>query len=334
MSKHDSAPAKQARSTRCAGPRRKAKRPRRVLVTGAAGFIGAHVVDAALAQGWRVTAVDTRWNPRVMERPGVVGVQADILAKDGLTPWLNGVAGICHVAGFIPPCMENPAFAKQCLRVNALGTLKLLEALARNKHPPRLVYFSAGAAYEFANTPVAETAPLYPANRASYYIASKMLGELYVEHFRRAGALHAISLRIGACYGPGMPATGVIPAFLRAARAGKDLVIKAGARATYDYVYVADVAHVAVQALATGADGIYNIGSGRTWNAMQLAQTVVEIFPEQQPRIISAPFIREQLQGFSALDSRKAHGTWGFTPRSLTAGLRDLWLSQEISECV
>lgn len=293
----------------------------RIVVTGAAGFIGQHLIVGLLAEGHEVVAV-------LHERDLPTHLKVDALKivwgdSENLSPIRKAISqadAVCHLAALILRGYPDFRGAERSLWVNGLFTLRIAEfALEKSI---RMIFPSAGQIYCYSKTPVSEDASIYPVERSMYYLASKLLGELYVEHLRRTRSLSAITLRIGCCYGPGMRES-VVSCFMNSAAAGLPLTIFDGGKPTHDFVYVSDVVDVIIAALETGDPGIYNIGSGYASSILELAQTVVETFPDRDVPIEIDPPLGHVPASFPTLSIEKAIATWNYHPLSLREGLAE-----------
>jgi len=310
----------------------------RVLVTGATGFIGRHLVGELCREGWEVVAL-TRRECRLPwpAGPRLRLVQGDLTDPATIERAVAQVDAVCHLAAFIPPDLEDPTAARPCLEVNALAALRIAELAAQRS--ARVVFFSSGQVYCPSDQPRAEEAPTYPVHRATYYLASKLLGELYIEHVRLLSGLPAVTLRVGSCYGLGMPERSVVARFMTVALAGLPLELWDGGVARYDFVYVDDVVHLARAALRGGAPGVYNAGSGRGTSVLELAQTLATVFADKEIAIQAhtsiqpAPARRLPPVGFAPLATDKASAAWDYRPRSLIDGLRAYRLQREAGAC-
>lgn len=293
-----------------------------VLVTGATGFIGQRIVQSFLDRGWQViAAVHNTPLSAAMTDAGVKAVQCSTGDLQPLADALDEAQAVCHSAAFLPPDYADSQYAERCLEVNAIFTLRLAE-LAAARPGLRFVHLSSAQAYAAAQPqPCAENTPLYPAGRAAYYLTSKLAGELFVEHQRQAHGLAAIGLRVGSCYGPGMTERSVVSIFLERARTGQPIEVHDGGRATCDYVYVDDVARIAVRAAESGDPGLYNLGSGRASTILELAHAAADAYPETHVPITVRPASAEPALGFPALCMQKTNTTWNHQPTDLRTGL-------------
>jgi nucleoside-diphosphate-sugar epimerase len=162
-------------------------KPLRIALTGATGFIGRRLTGALLERGHSVRAI-VRDRARAASMSALdrcsffeLNLDGSELDASSLDAALDGVDVLCHSAAWIPKDLRDARQASLCLRVNALATLSFVEAcVARNT--PRMLYFSSANVYTPSAALVTEDAPTYPASRATYYLASKLCGELYVEH--------------------------------------------------------------------------------------------------------------------------------------------------------
>lgn len=292
----------------------------RIAVTGATGFIGRRVVQAALDEGWDVLALVRKADnlPRVPRLTHAVW-NAEAPAFDGE---LADVDKILHIAARVPANMADPREAAACLATNGGGTLALLtEAAARGAK--RFIYFSTGNMYAPSESAVDEAAPLYPSHRAPYYLTSKLVGEVYADHFQKAGILSTASLRIASVYGPGMNAGSVIARFAQTLREGREITLNDGGVYGVDFVYVDDVVRVAIAAARSGDGGAFNVSGGQRTTLKQLAETIASLLNADPALIkIKPPGAKVDL-GFAGLDIERARTRLQFSPTELSHGLRE-----------
>jgi UDP-glucose 4-epimerase len=240
----------------------------RAIVTGGAGFIGSHVVEALLTRGDDVTVMDDLSNGRRENVPeGARLVVADIRES------LEAVFGearpeVCfHLAAQVDVrvSVERPAHDAS---VNVLGTIAVLEAARR--HGTQVVFSSTGGAiYGECDGPAPEESerrPLAP------YGVSKLAGEEYLAGYNRLYKSAHVSLRYGNVYGPRQDPhgeAGVVAIFLGRLAAGEAPRIFGDGRQTRDYVYAGDVA--AATLAAAGRDGgVFNVGTGIETSVLEL----------------------------------------------------------------
>ena len=296
-------------------------RQRRALVTGAAGFIGQHLLAALSAAGWHTTALTHhRSLSKHLMGDLVTVIQGDITDAPLLTQLVAEADVVFHLASFIPPDQLDPSYAESCVSVNSLGTLQIGQTVLGSSGC-RLVFFTAGNTFPATATPGREDALGYPADYATYYLGSKLLAELYLEHLRRSRGLNAVCLRLTSPYGPGMRDQSVMARFMWCAMNDQPLEVRDAGRFQVDYVHVNDVVNLALAAAESGEPGVYNVGSGHAHSVLELAQAVADVFPELRVRITVQPALDHGPSGFAALTIDKAIQTWGYRPLSLAEGL-------------
>ena len=296
-------------------------KPSRILVTGATGFIGRHVARALANCGHKIVAL-------VRERPlssvSQIGYEkvfvGDICDSNIQRDALRNVDAVCHLAAHIPTHYDDPKEAERCYQVNALATLRLATR-AIDLGIKQFVYYSAGNMYSPLDRPCTENDPVYPVRTATYYMASKLAGELYLSHVVNHTETAATILRIGSPYGPGGPEQQVVATFMRRASRGEELHVRHGDSATYNLVYVEDVAWCTAHAIETRSSGIYNI-AGTPSSLKALAEAVRHVYQHREVTICVEPEQRDDFAGFPAMDIDKAQKAWGFEPTSLLDGLQ------------
>lgn len=296
----------------------------RALITGGAGFIGSHLADALLAEGWDVTVVDdlsTGFRHNVA--PACHFLQASIADPEVAALIENGgFDAILHHAAQVNVrrSVEDPVFdAHQ----NIVATLNLLEA-ARKGGVRRFLFASSGGTVygEPALLPVAETAPLQP---TSPYGCSKASIELYLRFYREAYGLDATALRYGNVYGPRQNPhgeAGVIAIFCEKMIAGEQPVIFGDGEQTRDYIHVADVVAANLAALNTPGLEAVNIGTEVQSTVNQIFEHMNGAFGHALAPRYAAPRTGE-LQHI-ALDTRHAQQALGWKARTALAdGIRE-----------
>jgi UDP-glucose 4-epimerase len=236
----------------------------RTLVTGGAGFIGSHLVDALLAEGHSVTAVDdlSRGRREQVDRRAEF-IELDVTdAKLHQVVAASGADTVFHHAAQIDVrvSMREPV---EDTRVNVLGTVNLLDACAASG-VRRVVFASTGGAiYGDADTlPTPEDQPRRP---QSPYGTSKLSAEAYGETFQRNGGPEFVSLRYANVYGPRQDPhgeAGVVAIFATKLLSGEPVVINGDGLQTRDYVYVDDVVRANLCAISAAQVGSFNIGTG------------------------------------------------------------------------
>jgi UDP-glucose 4-epimerase len=265
----------------------------RVLVTGAAGFIGSVVTAQLLEAGHDVVALDSLKNGHsAAVVPQAQFVKADLLDADGLKRIVasTGVDAVIHLAAeaLIKESVRDPGLF---FRVNTVGGLNLLEAMLA-AGVPRLIFSSTAAVYgEPEATPIPEDARCLPVNA---YGESKLAFERMLPWYARAHDLRSTSLRyFNACgatdrYGEDhRPETHLIPILLEVALGQRDAIDLYGTdydtpdgTCIRDYIHVDDIAHAHLLALDNvdaGGARAYNMGNGRGYSNREVIDAVREV---------------------------------------------------------
>lgn len=305
----------------------------RVFITGATGFLGSHFVKALYSAGYDIVALirSPSNELRKFEDKLKTIILPDVRYQDFAQVLKDGFDFVCHLAAFIPDNHLDASFARLCFESNVMLTLNLLQASLRNGIK-RFLYFSAGNAYsQDLETPAREHDQIYPSQISPFYLGSKILAEIYVEHFRHQYSLDAISLRISSPYGIGMLSKSAVMAFIRRTLEGLPLKVQSGGQYKADFVFVKDVVDVAAASLNSGTPGIYNIGSGVSTSILELAHTVSEVFERDIPIDVIFENSKPNI-GFGPLDIQKAKTTWNWYPRPLKDGLRAMRAALEYGQ--
>ncbi len=248
-----------------------------VLVTGGAGFVGSHLVNALLQRGLVVRVIDnfaTGKSEKV--NPGAEVIEADITDLKAIHPAFEGIDCVYHVAALprVPLSIERPV---ETHMVNVVGTLNVLVA-ARDAGVRRVVYSGSSSVYgDQPHLPLREDMTPNPMNP---YALQKLTGEQYTRLFHRLFSLETLTLRYFNVFGPGMATEGayvtVISVFLRQRREGQPLTICGDGEQSRDFTHVRDVVRANVLALdCKVADGrAINIGNGRNITINRVAQLI------------------------------------------------------------
>ncbi|MEX6503484.1 NAD-dependent epimerase/dehydratase family protein [Pseudomonas zhanjiangensis] len=252
-----------------------------ILVTGGAGFIGSHLVDALLAQGRSVRVLDNLSMGKranlALDNPSLQLVEGDVADAALVAEALAGCQAVAHLAAVasVQASVDDPVGTHQS---NFIGTLNVCEAM-RQQGVRRVLFASSAAVYGNngegqaidENTP---KAPLTP------YAADKLASEHYLDFYRRQHGLEPAIFRFFNVFGPrqdpSSPYSGVISIFTQRAQQGLPISVFGDGQQTRDFFYIADLVEVLLQALlAPGVvEGAVNVG----WNqAVSLNQLLAEI---------------------------------------------------------
>jgi UDP-glucose 4-epimerase len=245
----------------------------KALVTGGAGFIGSHIVDALIARGDEVICVDDRSAPQnnlFYWNDAATNINADI--RNLHESVYHGVDVVFHLAARsrIQPTVNNPS---ECFSVNVLGTQRVLE-LSRLAGVKRVVYSASSSYYGHASKP--PFLEYAPKGCATPYSLSKWQGEEICDLYTKLYSLSTISLRYFNVYGPREPLKGeyapVMGLFKRQKEAGLPMTIVGDGNQRRDFTHISDV--VTANLLAAeklNVTGPVNIGTGRNYSINELA---------------------------------------------------------------
>lgn len=251
----------------------------RALVTGGAGFIGSHLVDRLLAEGYEVVAVDDLSNGRegnieeARKSKAFSFARADCSDLKAIAPHFHGVDVVFHLAALadiVPSIVEPLKYHK----ANVDGTACALEA-ARASGVKRFLYAASSSCYGVPDAyPTPETAPMRPMYP---YALTKRLGEELVLHWARTYKMSALCLRLFNVYGPRARTSGtygaVFGVFLAQKLAGKPFTVVGDGTQTRDFTYVSDVVSAFMAAAASDVSGeSFNVGSGGAYSVNELVK--------------------------------------------------------------
>ncbi len=296
----------------------------RAVVTGGAGFIGSHLVDALLARGDEVHVVDnfstgSRENVASAARLHELDIRDEALEQ--LARRLRPEV-VFHLAAQadVGTSVERPAFDAD---VNVVGTVRVLEA-ARAAGARVVFTSSGGAIYGECERPAREDDEPQP---LSPYAASKLAGEEYLATWNRLYGAGHVACRLANVYGPRQLPTlegGVIAIFLDQLQAGRETVIFGDGEQTRDFVYVGDVVAAMLEAAVSSGGGVYNVGSGVTIEIGELHRLCAETAGvEQEPRFTGA---RPGDLRHSVIDSSRAARVLHWRAETtLAVGLANTW---------
>jgi len=260
----------------------------KALVTGGAGFIGAHLVRKLAAQGTEVLVLDNlKRAPKakaeaLAQLARVRMLEGDIRRFDLLAPAVRGVDVVFHLAAQsnVMGAVVDPDYS---ITTNVLGTFNVLRAAAE-AGVPRIVFTSSREVYGDPHAlPVAEDAPLLAKNP---YGASKVAGEAYCRTFA-SGRLSIEVVRLANVYGAG-DSDRVIPLWLSAALAGQNLQVYGGEQ-VIDFLWVGTCVDALLFAAEHGLPGPVNIGSGIGTKILDLASRVLEVTRSSSQVVRTAP---------------------------------------------
>ncbi len=257
----------------------------RVLVIGAAGFVGSHLIPALLHEGHEVTVLEVippddarRLRdvlPRIHYRWGSI---LDIAAPDiAGFDWIINLAALTDV----PLAISSPRW---CWHQNTDGILAILEALRdlaagsnHERNMPGLVYISSESVYGLVpkeKLPINEETLLNPVN---VYGVSKAAAEMLIRAYVNQFGIKAVVLRSTSMFGEHCRPKQVIPIFITQSLAGKDITIEGDGSQSRDFSYVGNTVHGILLAMKHGKSGVWNVGCGSEITIREIAKRIIEL---------------------------------------------------------
>lgn len=250
----------------------------KAVVTGGAGFIGSHIADGLLAQGYDVHVIDNLSGGKREQVPeGALFHELDVLNTEAITEVLRGAEAVFHEAA-LPRVQFSIDYPLESHRANVDGTLSVLVA-ARDAGVSRVVYAASGSAYGYQSVlPFREDMQANPVNP---YGLQKYIGELYLKTFADIYGMQTVSLRYFNVYGPRMDPSGpyglAIAKFLEQRSQGKPLSIVGDGEQTRDFTHIRDVVRANLAAMKSekvGKGEVINVGTGRNVSVNFLADLI------------------------------------------------------------
>jgi len=307
----------------------------KILVTGGAGFIGSHLVDRLMKEGYEVVILDNFFSGDIeniknhLESEMLYLVKGDVRSSDNVKEAVRNVDAVFHLAAIVsvPLSIENPLLVND---VNVTGTLNLLEASLK-ADVKRFIYASSCAVYGGVDRlPIDERCPTNP---LSPYAVSKLAAECYCKIFCDNYGLDTLCLRYFNVYGlrqTGDSYSGVITQFIDRLKQRKPPIIYGDGQQTRDFVHVKDIVEANMLALncQLGAGEMINVGTAKSTTINELANFLIEFFGQAHLRpVYRAP--REGDIRNSYADIGKAEKMLGYRPKiTVKKGIRMLLENQ------
>ncbi|MBC8179801.1 SDR family oxidoreductase [candidate division KSB1 bacterium] len=255
----------------------KFNRKKKALITGAAGFIGSHLVEALVEKDHDVIVLDnfSTGRPQNIEHLAdkIKLIECDLSQPGKWQDLFNNINYVFHLAALadIVPSIEKPY---DYYKSNVNGTFNVLEA-CRKHNVKKIIYSASSSCYgipdEYPTNETAEIRPQYP------YALTKNLGEQLIMHWNQLYELPAVSLRFFNVYGPRSRTSGtygaVFGVFLAQKLAGKPFTVVGDGTQTRDFTFVSDVVEAIITAAESDVSGeIINIGSDNTYSVNHLVE--------------------------------------------------------------
>lgn len=306
---------------------------KKAVVTGGAGFIGSHLVDALIKHGFHVAILDDLSSGRKENIQHILNVgdteflQGSITDDSQLQKICPGAKYIFHLAAIpsVPRSIDNPQASHD---VNATGTLKVLLA-ARNNGVKKVIYASSSSVY--GDTPVLPKKEDMMPNPLSPYAVTKLAGEYYCRVFHQVYALPTVCLRYFNVFGPrqdaGSQYAAVIPRFIKRVSEGKPPVIYGDGEQTRDFTFIRDAVAATILSAESDFTGIANVGAGAGSSINHLARLIISLMGDDQEPIYEAPKPGDITH--SLADTSRARA-FGYKPKyNLEEGLKQTTYEQK-----
>ncbi|RST59497.1 SDR family NAD(P)-dependent oxidoreductase [Siminovitchia terrae] len=286
---------------------------KKVLVTGGAGFIGSHIVDKLLEEGFRIFVIDNMSTGEIhnISLDRVQFYKVDIRDSKQVNKVMESVKPdyIIHQAAqvSVAESIRNIVLDEE---INIKGSLNIIEA-ARRFEVKKIVFASSAAVYGNPQyVPIDEEHPLIP---MSPYGLSKYTVEKYLNLAYELYGLQYTILRYSNVYGPrqnGMGEGGVIAKFVNAAIKDLPITIHGDGEQTRDFVYVKDVADANVKALKYGNNNVFNISTGVSMSVNELVVYIEDVFSKQLKKNKEAVRFGDIKNSLLLNSKAKAHLSW------------------------
>lgn len=255
-----------------------------VLVTGGAGFIGSHLVDALLANGYAVRVLDDlsmgKRSNLPLDNPRLQLLEGSVADAALVSQAVAGCQAVVHLAAIasVPASVADPVGTHQS---NFIGTLNVCEAM--REHGVKRVLFASSASIYGNNGDGQAVDEDTPKDPLTPYASDKLASEQYLEFYRRQHGLEPAIFRFFNIFGPrqdpSSPYSGVISIFIQRAQQGLPITVFGDGEQTRDFFYVADLIALLMQALQMpmAAEGAANVGLNRATSLNQLLAVIGEL---------------------------------------------------------
>ncbi len=300
---------------------------KKVAVTGGAGFIGSHLTESLLSQGYHIIIVDDLSTGKMdnigpsLNSGNVEFIRGSIADLPLLQKLFQGVYYAFHQAALpsVPRSIENPQASHE---VNLTGTLNVLLA-ARDNAVKKVIYASSSSVY--GDTPTLPKREDMIPDPLSPYAVTKLASEYYCRVFHQAYRLPTVCLRYFNVYGPRQDPnsqySAVIPGFIKKAAWGESPVIFGDGEQTRDFTFVQDVVAANILAAESEACGVFNISRGESITINRLAQLILELVGNKLELIHQEPRPGDVRHSLADISKAKA---FGYEPKcGLEAGLME-----------
>lgn len=302
-----------------------AQHTKKAVVTGGAGFIGSHLTEALITEGYQVIVIDDLSSGKLNNieqcRDKIEFVKGSITDFPLLKRLFHGVDYVFHQAAIpsVPRSIENPIASHE---VNVSGTLNVLLAASQNK-VKKVIYASSSSVY--GDVPVLPKNEDMTPRPLSPYAVGKLAAEHYCQVFEQVYQLPSVSLRYFNVYGPRQDPSSqyaaVIPGFISRTLEGKPPIIFGDGEQTRDFTFVRDVVEANLLAARSDVCGVLNVSRGVSITINQLAELIIKLIGKKLEPVHQEP--RKGDVKHSVADISKAK-SFGYEPKyDLEKGLAE-----------
>lgn len=295
----------------------------RILVAGGTGFLGSSLVGALAARGANVVVVARHESQTGLRSKRVRTLRVDLVNERDTRIALAELPefdAALNLASNIPPTPDHDTF--EASLENVASAVNLAKSIRKTGH---FVYASTCEVYgRPERVPVDESHQVAPKN---FYGAGKVASEQYSGIIMGKRSVSYAIARITTVYGPGMPRAIAISRFIKLLRQAKSPTVFAGGREERDYLYIDDAIRGLMQMVTAGAQGTYNLASGRPTRVYDVAKTLCKISGTSLLPVVNEEKGQDFIPALWFSISR-AHRDFGFAPTvALEDGLAKTWRS-------
>ncbi|GGA82350.1 dTDP-glucose 4,6-dehydratase [Flavobacterium palustre] len=251
---------------------------KKYVITGGAGFIGSHIAEHLSAEGHQVIVLDSLRTgfEKNLEGLNVQFVNGDIRDKNLVEELVQDASGIFHLAALVS-VPESLLRLDECIDINTIGTINILEA-ARKNNGCKVVLSSSAANY--GNNPVLPKVETMIPEPMTPYAITKLDGEFYLKMYQDQWNVPTASLRYFNVFGPRQNPqsayAAAVPIFINKALQNQPITIYGDGSQTRDFIYVKDVVKANILASQIGNE-TYNVALGYSTSILELAEKIIEI---------------------------------------------------------